>query len=111
MKEIDSKAGAVLENLRGSLERMKTLAAWQELKQSEAKPGDQPSFVMYDPTETDFRNEHSFFVANLAELRFMALEETAGKSTKRDTRIATELNRLEQQLHALRLSTHMDWRT
>ena len=59
MKKADSRI--LLEDLRNSLGRIKALAAWHDLKQSEQQ-GVCPAFLMYDPTPTDIKNEYSRMV-------------------------------------------------
>ncbi len=64
MTEMDLQAG--LRSLRTSLRQIKSLMAWEQLKQAEAKPGEPPTFQAYDPTETDLKNEYSFFLSTMS---------------------------------------------
>jgi len=60
MADADLEAG--LKSLRKSLRQIKALLAFEQLKKSEAKPSQPPTFTLNDPTETDLRNEYSFFL-------------------------------------------------
>ena len=66
MEDIDLQAS--LRCLNASLRRMRDLLAWGQLKHSEMRPGQPPSFQIYDPTATDLRNEYSFFVSNSLQM-------------------------------------------
>lgn len=89
---------------------MKSLLAWEQLKQLEKKPGPPPAFEIYDPTETDLRNEFSFFLASLADMqdfldtRQQAVSERCRQSYKH------RLLKLEQEAYALNLHKRF-WRS
>jgi hypothetical protein len=56
MKRADHQI--LLHDLRESLDRIKALAAWHNLKKSEQQ-GVPPAFLMHDPTPADISNEYS----------------------------------------------------
>ena len=49
--------------LHDTLEELKGLLAWEELKQSEARPGEPPGFVLGDTLQDDIKNQYSRFLA------------------------------------------------
>ena len=101
MEDIDLEAG--LRSLRESLQKIKTLLAWEQLKQAEAKPGQPPAFTIYDPTETDLKNEYSFFLSTSVQIHSIlndgsfAMQEAELQSIKR------QLKKIEQQVNGLNL--------
>ena len=101
MEDIDLQAG--LRSLSQSLRQMKALLAWRQLKQSEAQPDQPPSFQIYDPTETDLRNEYSLFLSTSIQIHG-ALREHGASMPKpvRDT-LQRALAKLEQEAHQLNL--------
>ena len=107
MNDGDMHAG--LRSLNESLRRMKDLLAWGQLKQSEARPGQPPSFRIYDPTATDLRNEYSHFLSTSIQIhailngRDASIPESAHKAFRRT------LANLEQQVYQLNLHQR-DWR-
>ena len=101
MSEIDLKAG--LRDLRKSLQQMKSLLAWEQLKQSEKKVGQPPAFEIYDPTETDLRNEFSFFLVSLADVQDFLDASQEGVSERNRQSYKRRLLKLEQEVHALHL--------
>ena len=60
MEGVDLEAG--LRSLRQSLKQIRSLLAWEQLRQSETRPDRQFSFQIYDPIGIDLRNEYSFFL-------------------------------------------------
>ena len=101
MESVDMHAG--LRSLNDSLRRMKDLLAWASLKQSEARPGQPPSFQIYDPTVTDLRNEYSHFLSTSIQIHG-ALPEHSGAvpAPVRET-LQRKLAGLEQEAHQLNL--------
>ena len=101
MAEIDLEAG--LKSLRESLRSIKGLLAWEELKQSEARPGQLPAFQMNDLTETDLRNEYSFFLSTSLQMHIILNDNAFTiQETKRQC-IKKQLAKIEQQVYALNL--------
>lgn len=94
---------ADLRSLTESLRRMQGLLAWRRLKQHEARPGQPPSFAMYDPTETDLSNEHSFFLSTATRMH-AALNQLDHRFPKSlHEQLQKELAALEHQVRALNL--------
>jgi hypothetical protein len=89
----------MLGDMRNSLDRIKALTAWQQLKQSEQYPGRPPAFVMYDPTHTDLNNEYSRLVATCSQLQTFFNASKVPTITIGRTR--REYLRLKQELNAL----------
>ena len=101
MAEVDLDAG--LRSLRQSLQQIRSLLAWEQLKQSEARPSRQFSFQIYDPTETDLRNEYSFFISISVQMHSILNDNTLKlKETERHS-IKMQLMKIEQQVHGLNL--------
>jgi len=89
--------------LRQSLKQIRSLLAWEQLKQSETKPSRQFSFQIYDPIETDLRNEYSFFLSISVQLHSILNDNTLKlKETERQS-IKMQLMKIEQQVHGLNL--------
>ncbi|MHC4309601.1 MAG: hypothetical protein ACYSSN_06625 [Planctomycetota bacterium] len=101
MVDIDLEVG--LKNLKESLQQMKALLAWEELKHSEAKPGQPPAFILNDPTETDLRNEYSFFLFTSVRMRSILNESTTDITKATLQRIKVELIKIERQFYSLNL--------
>jgi hypothetical protein len=72
MKRVDHQI--LLNDLRESLDRIKALTAWHDLKKSEQQ-GVPPTFLMHDPTPSDISNEYSRMVG----LSFQMHSALAGK--------------------------------
>lgn len=101
MKDTDLQTG--LRSLQDSLRRMKGLLAWGQLKQHEARPGEPPSFRMYDPTETDLRNEYSRFLSTSTEMHAVLHAHSASIPALRET-LQRKLAELEQEAHQLNVN-------
>jgi hypothetical protein len=94
---------AALRSLRKSLEQIKALLAWEQLKQSEARPGHSPMLAFDNSIETDLRNEYSFFLSTSVQMHSILNSGTAGISRVKLQRIKQELARIERQLFSLDL--------
>ena len=102
MIEPDLQAG--LRSLRESLQQIKALLAWQQLKQSEAKPDQTPGFTILDNSvQTDLRNEYSFFLSISMQIHNILNDNTADISNVQRQLIKQQLARIEQQLYSLGL--------
>lgn len=102
MAEIDLEAG--LRSLRKSLQQIKALLAWEQLKQSEARPDQPPGFRISDSIETDLRNEYSFFLSTSMEMHSILND---GLSTVQEAdrqSIKRQLSKIEQQAYGLNLN-------
>jgi len=101
MEHTDLQAGLL--RLTESLGRMRSLLAWRRLKQHEARPGQPPSFQIYDPTETDLSNEYSFFLSTSTRMH-SALNQLDRRLPKSlHEQIQKQLAGLEHQVRALNL--------
>lgn len=101
MEHIDLQAN--LRSMSESLRRMKGLLAWSRLKQHEARPAEPPSFRMYDPTETDLRNEYSRFLSTSTEMHAVLHAHSASIPALRET-LQRKLAELEQEAHQLNVN-------
>jgi len=101
MAEADLEAG--LKSLRKSLRQIKTLLAWEQLKQSEARPSQPPSFTLNDLIETDLRNEYSFFLATTLQIHSILNGSAVGIPKAKCQHIKKELIKTERQLYGLNL--------
>jgi hypothetical protein len=106
MAEPNLEAG--LRSLRNSLERMKALLAWQELKQSELTPDHTPGFTLLeDSVGTDLRNEYSFFLFTAMQIHSVLNNSDAGLSNVRRQQVKQQLARIESQLVSLNLQKRL----
>jgi hypothetical protein len=95
--------GTALAGLKTSLERIKALLAWEQLKKSEATPDRPPAFKISDPTATDLRNEYSSFLFKSVQINRLIDSSTNGSSHKTLGRIRRELTRIEREARSLGL--------
>jgi hypothetical protein len=100
-KSVRLQAG--LRGLNESLTRMRDLLAWRQLKQQEARPGEPPSFQVYDPTATDLKNEYSQFLSTSVQIRRILGEHSAPIPAPLRATIQRRLAKLEQEAHQLNL--------
>lgn len=82
---------------------MKDLLAWGQLQQSEVRPGQPPSFQIPDPTETDLRNEYSFFLSTSRQIHALLNDRDASIPAPAREAIRKTLAKLEQEAHQLNL--------
>jgi hypothetical protein len=101
MAEPDLRAG--LRSLRNSLQQIKTLLAWKQLKQSESRPGQPPSFTIDDPTETDLRNEYSFFLFTMVQIHHLLNDGLLDLPETKKQAIRRQLARIDQEANRLNL--------
>jgi len=101
MAEVDLEAG--LRSLRQSLRQIRSLLAWEQLKQSETKPSRQFSFQIYDPIETDLRNEYSFFLSISVQLHSILNDNSINMDETNRHSIKEKLLKIEEQAHNLNL--------
>lgn len=101
MAEPDLRAG--LRSLRQSLQQMKDLLAWGQLRQSEARPGQPPSFQIHDPTETDLRNEYSFFLSTMVQIHHLLNDGLENLSEIEEQAIRRQLARIDEEANRLNL--------
>ena len=101
MTEADLKAG--LRSLRESLRQIKALLAWEQLKQSEARPHQPPAFRLTDFTETDLDNEYSFFLSTCLQIRSLLSDRSILMTQADRQSIEKQLMKIEQQAYGLNL--------
>jgi hypothetical protein len=107
MTEIDLQAG--LRSLQASLRQVKSLLEWEKLRQSEAKPRQQPAFRMYDPLEADLRNEYSFFLSISIQMHAILQHSKATIPDGLRVDLTNKLAKLDQQVYQLNLHQR-NWR-
>ena len=101
MAEADLEAG--LKSLRESLRQIRALLAWEQLKQSEVRPGQPPTFTLMGSTQTDLRNEYSYFLFTSLEMHNILNSNTANISVGKRQRLKEQLAKIERQLYSLNL--------
>jgi len=101
MEKVDLQTG--LRSLRASLQQIESLMAWEQLKQSEARPHQPPAFQISDPTETDLRNEYSFFLSTSMQMHNMLNDSAAVISRAKLRYLKIQLAKVERQVHNLNL--------
>ena len=102
MSHTDLKAG--LRSLRKSLRQIKALLAWEQLKQSEARPGQPPSFTLNDFIETDLRNEYSFFVSISMQIHNILNTNSSSGQKSEHQSIQRQLSKIEREAYGLNLN-------
>ena len=93
----------VLKSLKKSLQQIKALLAWEELKHSEAKPDQPPAFTLSDSTETDLRNEYSCFLSTSVKMHSIINDCSANITKAKRQGIKVELSKIERQFYSLNL--------
>ena len=101
MEHTDLQAG--LRDLNESLGRMRTLRAWAQLKEDEARPHQPPSFQIYDPTATDLKNEYSHFLSTFNQVRRLLREHATPLSAPVRETLLRRLTALERQVRQFNL--------
>ena len=101
MEHVDLQAG--VRSLDESLQRMKDLLAWRQLKQQETRPGEPPSFQIYDPTATDLKNEYSHFLSTSILIHGVLREHSISLPVPLRATLQRTLAELEQEAHQLNL--------
>jgi hypothetical protein len=98
-----------LRSLRQNLAQMKALLAWEQLKQSEIRPGQPPAFQMYDPTPEQLRDEYSFFVATALDVHSVLNDHSPRISKAARESVRRQLVRIEKEVDGLDLQQRF-WR-
>ena len=101
MSEQQIEAG--LQSLENSLKQIRSLLAWEQLKQAEARPNQPPAFQINDPIETDLRNEYTHFLSTSIKIHTILREHGASLSDKTRESIARQMVKIEQEVHGLNL--------
>ena len=94
-----------LQKLQNTLNEIKTLLAWEDLKHSETIPGQPPGFTVADTTRQDIQEQYSRFLAIRMQIRGI-LNNTVGSSLTKSKQATfrQELTRLEDQFKSFNLS-------
>jgi hypothetical protein len=101
MAEVDLQAG--LRSLRDSLRQIKSLLAWEHLKQAEVKPSHPTAFQISDPIQADLRNEYSFFLSTSLQMHSILNDSSFAVSEADRQNIKRQLAKIEQQVYSLNL--------
>ena len=91
--------------LHDTLEELKGLLAWEELKRSEARPGEPPGFILGDTLQEDIKNQYSRFLAIRLHLHgILNSLEHASLPEDDTTAVKQELIKMEREFQNLNLS-------
>ena len=102
MTEANPQSG--LKYLQDTLEEIKALLAWEQLKRQERRPGDVPAFMPNEDIDGDLRNLYSLFLATSLEMRGMLGNDSVPKlSQARQRRYRQQLLQMEGQVRSLNL--------
>jgi len=92
-----------LQGLRQSLGRVKALAAWEQLKSSEATPRTIATFQMHDPTDEDLRNEYAFLLNAIMNTHTIINDHASSISQTVHADIRRQLADIQRQLYGHQL--------
>ncbi len=96
---------ANLQKLQNTLNEIKTLLAWEDLKRSEAIPGQPPGFIVADTTQQDIQEQYSRFLAIRMQIHGILNNAVGFSLTKsKQATFMQELARLEDQFKSFNLS-------
>ena len=97
--------GGALQQLENTLAELKSLLAWEELKQAEARPGDPPGFIIADTVQEDIKNTYSCFLARHLELKHAVFHLNDKElSLRKKQTFQRKLANLEKQFRQLNLT-------
>ena len=95
---------SALKKLQDTLEQIKGLLAWEDLKRSEAKPGQPPGFTVADTTQQDIQEQYSRFLAIRRQIHAVLNNPTSFSLSQIQQRtFRQELVNLEDQFKSLDL--------
>ena len=102
----EMQINSALQQLEKDLADLKSLLAWEELKQTEARPGEPPGFTIGDTVGEDIKNSYSSFLAHHLELKhtFCNLNNNTISLHKKQT-FQRKLAELEKQFRQINLTT------
>lgn len=89
--------------MRKSLQQIKALLAWEQLKHSEARPGRSLMLAFDNSIETDLRNEYSYFLSTCVQLHSVLNDSSIIVSEEKRQNIKRQLATIEQQIYSLNL--------
>ena len=87
-----------------SLRQIKALLAWEQLKQAEARRDQPPAFQIYDPTETELKNEYSFFLSISVQIHSMLNDGALDIPEARRQGVLKRLAKVQNEVHSLGLN-------
>jgi hypothetical protein len=102
MSKPDLEAG--LKSLRKSLENMRAMLAWHQLRKAESRPHQPPSFALGDSVQQDLTNEYSFFLFTAMQIHSVLNDSSLIMPEAKRQSIRSQLARIEQQLYSLNLN-------
>ena len=94
---------AALDNLRDSLDKLKALLAWEQLKKAEARSDVPPAFRISDRTEDELRDEYSLFLSVSVQIHSVLHDGSLRIPEAKRQRIGRQLAQIEQQVRDLSL--------
>ena len=93
-----------LNSLQDTFEELKGLLAWDELKRSEARPGDPPGFTIGNDIEQDIKNQYSRFLMIRLQVRsLLDNPDTSSLSESKRVMLRKSLIQIENEFHCLNL--------
>jgi len=108
MGEPDLQAG--LKRLKHSLQEIKALLAWEQLKQAEKRPDSVPTFRINDTTEEDLRNEYSHFLSISVQMHGILNDASRAILETERQHVKKQLAGIERQIYSLNLGQRF-WRS
>ena len=101
----DKQMITILQELEATVAELRSLLAWEALKRAEARPGDPPGFIPYDPAAQDIKHAYSLFLAKSLTLHHILKHPADGSATSRQREeIRRKLIALEDEFRQLDLS-------
>jgi len=90
--------------LENTLEEIKSLLAWEQLKWEEARPGGPPGFALHENIDGDLRNLYSIFLTTSLDIR-SRLNDVGVRnlSQTQQHRYKRQLLQIERQMRSLNL--------
>ena len=94
---MEEQVEAVLKDLKKSLDSIKALCAWKNLKKTERRRGEPPSFQIYDPIEQEIQLEVGFFHKTAFDIKDVLPKLPSSEQAK----VRKRLDSLESKLQAI----------
>jgi len=96
---------AALKDLSKCLREIRSLLAWKELAEGEAKPGTPPSFRINHHIEEDVRHQCGFFLKTTMDLHeFLNTDGRKSLSESVQEAVRKKLRRMERRFDKLKLT-------
>jgi len=92
-----------INRLAGSLDRIRGMLEWEQLKRSEASYGPASSFTLNDPVDTELRHEYSLFLFTWLQIQHILDNHTAALNQQARSRLREQLDLLQRRFHRLGL--------